>query len=439
LLDVEMRSVSEMLPPISPHSWRMNAWDSPSAKQTTPAVPTGGGKKKKKKQKQKSNGTARAGAGASSGASAERCCPGSNRRGGGTRGARGGKNARQIRKHFNAQGWAGPAPGLHKDAARSPGSVRDKPTWRIPIGNARDNASNVKVGMWNCFGLTTERMDYLFGSQDKTHEGIFSATSKENWLCCLVECRRGEQKIAELWNSKRLIVGGEAPDNDKAAGTAIVLSPGLVNAVQDQGCYPPGVGCRIVWVQLATRLGIPLIVIAVYIPHHGRTNPCADDVYGELRELMAILPERSIKVVVGDLNGRLARAYDFTGKKRVLKEHDNVETEVSGCWSVHRSDNEMGGKIRDFLIEESMVAASTYFHPQRKVGGAKTYEPFGDAGKGRKGAGLDYACISERYQSSCTSVEIKWGPSEYRFGSGNGVQKDHAMLVMNLRLRVAKG
>jgi hypothetical protein len=72
-------------------------------------------------------------------------------------------------------------------------------------------------------------MDYLFGAQDKTHEGIFSATSKENWLCCLVECRRGEQKIAELWNSKRLIVGGEAPENDKAAGTAIVLSPGLVS------------------------------------------------------------------------------------------------------------------------------------------------------------------------------------------------------------------
>ena len=238
-------------------------------------------------------------------------------------------------------------------------------------------------------------MDYLFGSQDRTNEGIFSATSKKNWLCCLVECRRGEQKIAELWNSKRLIVGGEAPDNDPAAGTAIVLSPGLVNAVQDQGCYPPGVGCRIVWVQLATRIGIPLIVIAVYIPHHGRTNPCADDVYGELRELMAILPERSIKVVVGDLNGRLARAYDFTGKKRVLKANDNVETEVSGCWSVHRSDNEMGGKIRDFLLDHSMVAANTYYHPQRKVGGAKTYEPFGDAGKDKKGAGLDYAATSQ--------------------------------------------
>ena len=84
----------------------------------------------------------------------------------------------------------------------------------------------------------------------------------------------------------------------------------------------------IVCVQLATRIGTPLIVIAVYISHHGRTNPCVDDVHGELRELMAILPERSIKVVVGDLNGRPARAYDFTGKKRVLKANDNVETEV---------------------------------------------------------------------------------------------------------------
>jgi hypothetical protein len=157
-------------------------------------------------------------------------------------------------------------------------------------------------------------MDFLFGSQDGTHEGIFSATSKKNWLCGLVECRRGEQKITELWNSKRLIVGGEAPNNDKAAGNAIVLSPGLVNAVQDQGCYPPGVGCRILWVQLATRLGVPLIVIVVYIPHHGRSNPCADDVYDDLRELMAILPERSIKVVIGDFNGRLARAYQQTGE-----------------------------------------------------------------------------------------------------------------------------
>jgi hypothetical protein len=280
-------------------------------------------------------------------------------------------------------------------------------------------------------------MDYLFGSQDRTHEGIFSATSKKNWLCGLVECRRGGQKIAELWSSKRLIVGGAGPDNDKAAGTAIVLSPGLVNAVQDQGCYPPEVGCIIVWVQLATRLGVLLIVIVVYIPHHGRSNPSADDMYEDLRELMAILPERSIKVVVGDLNGRLARAYDFTGKKRQLKANDNIEAEVSGCWSVHRFDNEMGGKIRDFLLDESMVAASTYFHPQRKIGGAKTYEPFGDTGKGRKGAGLDYACISERYQSSCTLVQIKWGPSEHRFGGGNGEQKDHAMLLMNLRLRVA--
>jgi hypothetical protein len=115
------------------------------------------------------------------------------------------------------------------DVARSPGFVRDKPTWKIPLGNARDDASNAKVGMWRCFGVTAERMDYLFGSHDKTHEGIFSATSKKNWLCCLVECRRGEQKIEELWNSKRFIVGGGAPDNDKDAGTAIVLSHGLVD------------------------------------------------------------------------------------------------------------------------------------------------------------------------------------------------------------------
>ena len=138
----------------------------------------GGGTKEKKKKKQHNradstalgnaagpstcaSSRARVDTGKRSGAGQK--CPGSCRRGGGTRGKRGGKNARQVRKHFDAKGWARPAQGLHTGEARALGSVRDKPTWKIPIGNARDDASNVEVGLWNCFGLSTERMVFSRG------------------------------------------------------------------------------------------------------------------------------------------------------------------------------------------------------------------------------------------------------------------------------------
>ena len=168
-----------MLSQSSPESWRARAWNSPVAKQTAPKASTGDGTKKKKNQKKKkSSSAAGASAGAGAGDTSAGAGPKKTRRGGGTRGQRGGKNARQLRKHFAAGRWNGPTQGLQNEMARTLGSVRTKPTYQIPIGDARDDASNVEVGMWNCFGLTTERMDYLFGSQDGSHEGIFSATEK---------------------------------------------------------------------------------------------------------------------------------------------------------------------------------------------------------------------------------------------------------------------
>ena len=74
--------------------------------------------------------------------------------------------------------------------------------------------------------------------------------------------------------------------------------------------------------ELETATGIPLVIVITYIPHFGRSTPSADDVYEELTELMGPsgpLPRRAIKVVMGDFNGRLARAYDFTSKTRVVR------------------------------------------------------------------------------------------------------------------------
>jgi endonuclease/exonuclease/phosphatase family metal-dependent hydrolase len=107
----------------------------------------------------------------------------------------------------------------------------------------------------------------------------------------------------------------------------IVLSPGLVGTVRDSG----HVGSRIVWVELETATGRSLVIIVTHIPHFGRSTPSADDVYEELTELMGPsgpLPQNAVKVVMGDFNGRLARAYDYTGRKRVVRSDEDVQTEV---------------------------------------------------------------------------------------------------------------
>ena len=195
--------------------------------------------------------------------------------------------------------------------------------------------------------------------------------------------------------------------------------------------------------ELETATGIPLVIVITYIPHFGRSTPSADDVYEDLTELMGPsgpLPRRAIKVVMGDFNGRLTRAYDFTGKKRVVRADEDVETEVTGCWSVHKTNNEMGGKWRDFPLEQDLVPSASYYQPPRKLGGAGTYIPFGRAGAGRKGATIDGICVSRRFKTDVDSCRVRWGPSEERWNSpkGRGVRKDHALLEAVLSVRMAK-
>ena len=217
----------------------------------------------------------------------------------------------------------------------------------IPLTSAKSKKKGgVQLAFWNAWGITKERMDYLFGSEDKTIEGLFPV-GKGDWVVGLGECHRREQEICDAWGSERMIIGDRAPDGDKAAGAALVMSPGMLRCKTDSG----HVGSRIVWAEFATVGDIPLIVIYPYIPHYGWVSPSADDTFAELRTLMAYFRathgDKAIYAVMGDFNARLARAYDFTGQKRVVTDDADLETEVTGCWSVHEHDNEMGAKLRD--------------------------------------------------------------------------------------------
>ena len=53
-------------------------------------------------------------------------------------------------------------------------------------------------------------------------------------------------------------------------------------------------------------------------------------------------------------------------------------------------------------------------------------------------ATLDYVFMSRWWRSCCLNVQARWGPSEHRFVTGNGVRKDHAFLETTIRLRLTK-
>ncbi|MDA8639342.1 hypothetical protein N9L31_00065 [bacterium] len=131
----------------------------------------------------------------------------------------------------------------------------------------------VKMATWNCFGLSLERVEYLFGAEGQPESGLFPAKGPD-WLVGLTECRGGEQRLDEFFGRSRLVVGDPPPDTDRASRVAIVMSPRLGRTVVDRGHS----GSRIVWVQLETAAhGWDVIVVNVYVPHQqqklrGATN-----------------------------------------------------------------------------------------------------------------------------------------------------------------------
>ena len=69
----------------------------------------------------------------------------------------------------------------------------------IPLTSAKSKKKGgVQLAFWNAWGVSKERMDYLFGSEDKTIEGLFPA-GKGDWVVGLGECHRREQEICDAW------------------------------------------------------------------------------------------------------------------------------------------------------------------------------------------------------------------------------------------------
>ena len=99
----------------------------------------------------------------------------------------------------------------------------------------------------------------------------------------------------------------ESPDKgkirfptDRAAGVGILLSSAAQRKLMCFGSE----GERICWVRLKGPV-CNLFVVAVYLPHRGRVQPCQDDTLADLEIVLAKVPKGDCVCLMGDFNEQL--------------------------------------------------------------------------------------------------------------------------------------
>ena len=103
----------------------------------------------------------------------------------------------------------------------------------------------------------------------------------------------GEAKIDKRTNKPRF-------PQDKAAGVGILLSSKAEQKVLTFGSTSE----RVCYVLLSGPV-CNLFIVAVYIPHRGRTSPCQDDTIKDVQEALKKAPTQDCIMLMGDFNDQL--------------------------------------------------------------------------------------------------------------------------------------
>ena len=130
-----------------------------------------------------------------------------------------------------------------------------------------------------------------------------------------------------------------------------------------------------------------VILVSVYLPHDGRTNPCMQEVLDDLVSTAkaAFGKKRVVLVVGGDLNAQLPRG--IIGR--------------TGRWCVRAAGNAKGQRCLKMMDSLDLFAASTgNCAAPRRRGGACTYSVQEKSRtRTEKRCQLDYVMISAAFRS----------------------------------------
>ena len=253
----------------------------------------------------------------------------------------------------------------------------------------------LRFATWNCCGLSPTQkqlcleMDYDILGLTETHDKGATA------------------------GSPNFIPAEPAPENDSAAGVALLLSQRMSKNVLHHGC----IGSRIVYARFSGAVS-NIFVICVYVPNANSTNPSRVNTLSDLDKLLCKVPRSDCMLVLGDFNSRLPRLHKG----------------LTGRWCVHtRADNHGGGEaLLELMMNHGLVAASTRHKPKR----GHTNATFIQRDTRYSPTQLDYILCSERWVTSASRSRVRWGPSIQRWGR----KFDHGLVecVWKVRLRAPR-
>ena len=267
----------------------------------------------------------------------------------------------------------------------------------------------------------------------------------------------------------------------EAAGVGILLSARAQSKLMSFGSE----GERICWVRLKGPI-CNITIIAVYVPHRGRTTPCQDDTLRDLDKTLSKIRRGDCVCVLGDFNEQLSsNVPKRTGRWTAGPASPNAE-KVIQLMQMHEltaANTMFAPKHQEALYtflqtkkkEDTQQAAHDDFgqfvgrevsakHEGKWVGGrvvtttyhqgrqkwlvkfddgfAKKYTKDNLEGilihqQGEKvGRQLDYVLVSTRWKSCVTQCRTKWGPSIHR--DRHGEKNDHALVECRWKWRIRK-
>ena len=174
------------------------------------------------------------------------------------------------------------------------------------MGFPGEGWARLTMATWNTRSLTFERLQYC-----KTL-GYDILAITELWR----RQKRYQTKSTAFITSTPIILtkgpnkGKRRFPDDKAAGVGILLSSRARQKLESFGSE----GERICWARLKGPT-CHLFIIAVYLPHRGRTMPSQDDTLADLEKVLKIVPQGDCICALGDFNEQLeAGIPNRTGK-----------------------------------------------------------------------------------------------------------------------------
>ena len=231
-------------------------------------------------------------------------------------------------------------------------------------------------------------------------------------------------------------------------------------------------GDRVCWVRLKGPT-CNIFIVAVYMPHRGRTQPNQDDTIKDLQTVLAKIPHGDCICILGDLNEQLegnvpnrtgawtaapksqnadkvlnlmhmheltaantlfetkhkSALYTFLQTEREgmttqgdLGEHvgSDVKVQHNGQWikGTVQSTSRVGDK-QMWLVSSSDGSTHQYNRRQLENILVRT-------AKNKIGKQLDYILVSTRWKSCIKSCKPRWGPAMHR--DLHGERNDHALL-----------